>query len=82
MKTVERLALFVRDEKRRSVLREFIVDGVGVTENGSPLWYPLVREALDSEVFISLCGLICLREGKVPRCGLAPTFLQCECWIC
>lgn len=54
----------------------------GVAENGSPLWYPFIHEALDMEGFISLCGLICLRDGNVPRCGLAPTLLQCERWIC
>lgn len=78
MDTVESLALFVRVEKQRSVLYEFIVDGAGVAKNGSPLRYPLVcgRRALDLEFFISLCGLICLRGGKVPRCGLAPIFAR------
>lgn len=68
----------VRVEKQRSVLYEFIVDRAGVAKNCSPLRYPLVcgRRALDLEFFISLCGLICLRGGKVPRCGLAPIFAR------
>lgn len=84
MKTVERLALFVQAEKQRSVLCELIVDGEGAAECGSPLWYPLVcgGKLWTLELFISLCGLICLRGGMVPRCGLAPILPQCECWIC
>lgn len=42
METAERLAHFVRAEKRRSALYEFIVDLSGVAESGSPLRYPLV----------------------------------------
>lgn len=43
---------------------------------------PLSVELWTLGFFISLCGLICLRGGKVPRCGLAPILLQYEGWIC
>lgn len=43
---------------------------------------PLSAELWTLGFFISLCGLICLRGGKVPRCGLAPILLQYEGWIC
>lgn len=33
-------------------------------------------------IFISLHGLICLRGGKVPICGLARILLQCVRWVC
>lgn len=56
----------------------------GVAESGSPLCTPLSVEASFGlrVFFISLCGLICLRGGKVPRCGLARILLQCERRVC
>lgn len=77
-KTAQRLTLFQpRPTKRRPALCEFIVGGAEGGRAVAPLFgAPSSMKLWTCRVFISLCGLICLSEGSVPRCGLAPTLLS------
>lgn len=77
-KTAQRLTLFrPHPKKRRPALCEFIVGGAEGGRAVAPLFgAPSSMKLWTWRVFISLCGLICLSEGSVPRCGLAPTLLS------
>lgn len=77
-KTAQRLTLFrPRPKKRWPPLCEFIVGGAEGGRAVAPLFgAPSSMKLWTWRVFISLCGLICLSEGSVPRCGLAPTLLS------